>query len=178
MTRLKLNWIGVPSTEAGTRDIFRKVGTLVGCWIATNILAVSSFVFSSFIVSGLVEFVLFLAVMTNLLFYGFCVFVTGNTRQYLREIYNIQDTPHSDYLLAAIYMPFTIAQMGRHTADYNSLQARLCTASGLAEGADYSFIANVGTFNSFGSYKSFNDDATSVTGSVASTYAGSVASYY
>ena len=166
MTRLKLNWIGVPSNEAGTNAIFRKLGTLVAFWATVNIGAVSSYAYAFMYIQPYLEIVVMAVVMTNLWFYSFCVFVTGNTRQYLREIYNIQDGAGSDYLLAAIYMPFSIAQMGRHTADYNSLQGRLCTATGLAREADYSFISNINTMDSFGTYRSFNDDATSFGGSV------------
>ena len=71
-------------------------------------------------------------------------------------------------------MPFTITQMARHTADYNTLQARICTPSGLPNEADFSFIANVGTFGSYGSYASFGDEEVSVTASIASRYTGSV----
>jgi len=166
MTRLKLNWIGVPSNEAGTNAVFRKLGTLVTIWATVNIGAVSSYVYAFVYIKPYLELVVMAVVMTNLWFYSFCVFVTGNTRQYLREIYNIQDGAGSDYLLAAIYMPFSIAQMGRHTADYNSLQGRLCTDTGLAREADYSFISNINTMDSFGTYRSFNDDGTSFGGSV------------
>lgn len=176
MTRLKLNWVGASSTEKDTADIFRKLGKLVGVWASVNITTIAVSVIFMNTVSGFIDFLTFVCVMTNLWFYGFCIFVTGNTRNYLRKIYNISDSTESDYLLAAFYMPFTTAQMLRHTADYNELQGRLCTASGLSEEADYSFIANVGTFGSFGSYKSFGgDDEVSVTGSIASAYtAGSV----
>jgi len=170
MTRLNLNWIGAPSAEAETNAIFRKLWTTVGWWVTINIAAASSFTFH--LMSGIISPIeIFVFAMVNFWMYGFCVFVTGNTRSYLREIYNIQE-PDTDYLLSAIYMPWTIAQMGRHTADYNSLRARLCTATGLSEGTDYSFVANINSFNSYGggSYVSFNDDDSYG----ASTYASSV----
>ncbi len=172
MTRLKLNWVGASScTNADTLQIFQKIGTLVGCLAAIDITTISLSTCLLHIIPGLVEFLLFVCVMANFCFYGFCVFITGNTRKYLRGIYNINDTAESDYLLAAFYMPFTIAQMLRHTADYNSLQARICTPSGLSKEADFSFIANVATFGSYGSgsYASFNDEEVSV---AASKYTG------
>ena len=172
MTRLNLNWVGAPSNEAGTNAIFRKLGTVVIVWATINILGVSSYVCAFEYIRSCIEIVVFALVTTNLWFYGFCVFATGNARQYLREIYDIQDNAGSDHLLAAMYMPLTIAQMGRHTADYNSLKGRLCTATGLAQDADYSFISNTNSMQSFRSYKSFNDDdddGTSYGGSAAYT---------
>ena len=158
MTRLNLNWVGVPSNEAGTKAIFEKLGTVVTVWATINIVGVSSCVCVFEYIRPWMEMFVFVMVTTNLWFYAFCVFAIGNARQYLREIYNIHDGEGSDHLLAALYMPFTIAQMGRHTADYNALQGRICTATGLAQDADYSFVSNINSMNSFGSYKSFNDD--------------------
>lgn len=162
MTRLKLNWIGMPSDDDGTKYIFSRIGTIVVVWLALNLSAISLCIFAWTYVHYYIEALSFTLAMSNLWFYGFCVFATGNTRRYIRDIYNIKDGAGlSDYMLAAAYMPFTIAQMGRHTADYNSLQARMCSTTGLMEGADHSFIANLSSFNnSFGMYKSFNDEDT------------------
>ena len=174
MTRLHLNWIGVPQTKVDAKDKFYKLGMLVGCWLNINIVTISLCVFLYHAIYGFLEPLLFLCVMSNFCFYGFCIFATGNTRKYVRNIYNINDTPESDYLLAAVYMPFTVSQMLRHTADYNTLQARICSTSGLSQEADFSFIANMGTFGngSYGSYTSFGDEEVSV--SVSSRFAGSV----
>ncbi len=164
MTRLKLNWIGSPATQVETDEIYLKLGTLVVCWLSANILAAVSFQYRYMLgVLGTIE--IFAMVMINMFMFTFSVFATGNTRSYLRQVYNIQDVPGTDYLLAAVYMPLTIAQMLRHTADYNQLEAYMFTATGLFDGSDFDFIRPV---SSYGSYSTahFNDE-TSIVSSLA-----------
>lgn len=166
MTRLKLNWIGSPGTKDDTNAIFFKFGTLVLSWMSLNILSVVSFQFRYMHgVLGSIE--IFVMVMINMFMYTFCVFATGNTRNYLRQVYNIHDVPGTDYLVSAVYMPFTIAQMLRHTADYNQLEAYMFTTTGLFDGGDFDFLNGPGS----ASYSTYNsptyDDETSIVSSLA-----------
>lgn len=161
MTRLKLNWIGMPSNEVDTKSVFPKLGTIACIWFVVNTSTLCACFLAWTQMQNYIEAVSFLLVMLNLWCYGFCVFVTGNTRRYIRDIYNIRDSGMSDYLLAAIYMPFIIAQMGRHTADYNFLQGRICSSTGLVEDAEHSLTENMNVYKSFNDEVYDNDDTSS-----------------
>lgn len=174
MTRLKLNWIGMPSDEEGAKNIFPKFGTITLIWLVVNTSALCACMFAWTQMRYYIEAVSFLLVISNLWFYGFCVFVTGNTRRYIRDIYNIRDRGISDYSLAAMWMPFTIAQMGRHTADYNILQGSICSPTGLAKDADHSITENMNVYKSFNDEVYTNDD-TSYSGSLPETSSVSLA---
>uniref|UniRef100_A0A6S8YHM9 Uncharacterized protein n=1 Tax=Chaetoceros debilis TaxID=122233 RepID=A0A6S8YHM9_9STRA len=165
MTRLKLNWVGSIGTKDDTNAIFFKFGTIVLSWISLNVLSIVSFQFRYMNgVLGSVE--IFAMVMINMFMYTFCVFATGNTRNYMRQVYNIHDVPGTDYLVSAVYMPFTIAQMLRHTADYNQLEAYMFTTTGLFDGGgDFEFLNNVHSYSTYNSPT--YDDETSIVSSLA-----------
>ena len=99
-----------------------------------------------------VDIGLFLGV--NLLMFAFSVFITWNTRTFIREKYRIEDSESNDFIICAIAMPFVIAQMGRHTAEYHTSHAFCFTRSGLAEGTE---LSEPGSVISDGKYVPFSE---------------------
>ena len=99
-----------------------------------------------------VDIGLFLGV--NLLMYSLSILITGNTRTYIRQKYKIDtDSESGDFFVSAVAMPFAIAQMGRHTAEYRTSHSFCCTANGLAQGTE---LSEPGSVISDGSYVPFS----------------------
>ena len=73
----------------------------------------------------------------NLFMVGFVIFVTQSTRSFLREKYMIREErcfDLEDLCCAVTCLPCTVAQMARHTANYNTYEAVCCSKTGLPKG--------------------------------------------
>lgn len=75
--------------------------------------------------------------MVNLFMVGFVIFVTQSTRSFLREKYMIREErclDLEDLCCAVTCLPCAVAQMARHTANYNTYEAVCCSKTGLPDG--------------------------------------------
>lgn len=73
---------------------------------------------------------------------AYIVYATANCRASIREYSGIEEKPlyigprkfemGQDFLLAIFAMPFTIAQMGRHTASFDNYEGSFCSSHGLS----------------------------------------------
>lgn len=84
-------------------------------------------------VSAADTFSLFLVNVSLLIF---TIYATINTRNYIMQRYQIPVSrvgSHLETLLAAVFFPLSIAQMGRHTASYDIHQAVCCHPTGVIE---------------------------------------------
>jgi len=84
-------------------------------------------------VSAADTFSLFLVNISLLIF---TIYATINTRNYIMQRYQIPVSrvgSHLETLLAAVFFPLSIAQMGRHTASYDIHQAVCCHPTGVIE---------------------------------------------
>lgn len=133
MTRLQLNWIGNPAShEHESMKIYQKLNSVVSFWAITSFVSMSWTIFY-FVKTGLASITsIFIFVMVNLFMHVFTAFITGNTRIYLRELCDIADDFEEDYILSVFFLRFVIAQMGRHTGDYDKNDAYIWTATGLS----------------------------------------------
>ena len=69
---------------------------------------------------------------------GFIVFVAQSTRGTIRERFLIREErcdDLEDVCLSAFFLPCTVSQMARHTANYDEYDAACCTDTGLSAGA-------------------------------------------
>lgn len=137
MTRLELNWLGNPSSsEKETLDIYKKLNSVVTHWAVASLASLSWLIFS-YAKTGFPNIVsLFIFIMVNLFMHAFTAFIAGNTRIHLRKICDIYGDYGEDYIVSVFCLRFVIAQMGRHTGDYNKNKAYIWTVTGLADGLD------------------------------------------
>jgi hypothetical protein len=87
----------------------------------------------------------------NIAMIAYNIYATASTRANIREYSGIGEertiavgnrkfAQGQDYLLSIFAMPFTIAQMGRHTASYENFEASFCTHHGLSKDVTMSDI--------------------------------------
>lgn len=131
-TRGKLNWLGLPA--ASTQDVssvFTKLRLVAIGHTLSNLLLLSAIYWnwSHDILSSLC---IFLLVMVNLLNRAFLVIICGNTRCSIRRSNNIpQMFELEDFLLPLLFLRFVVAQLGRHTVDYNKVEAVVLSTDGI-----------------------------------------------
>lgn len=75
--------------------------------------------------------------LVNVCMYAFTVFVAQSTRSSIREKFMIREErcyDLEDVMCASTCLPCTVAQMARHTANYDDYEAVCCSKSGLPDG--------------------------------------------
>ena len=75
--------------------------------------------------------------VVNVCMYGFAVFVAQSTRSSIREKFMIREErcyDLEDVMCASTCLPCTVAQMSRHTANYDDYEAVCCSKTGLPDG--------------------------------------------
>lgn len=78
-----------------------------------------------------------LLVVVNFIYFIVLVVACGNTRWTIRRRNNIpQLFELADYLMPLFYLPFVIAQLGRHTVDYSVYKAQIFSQTGLPHGVE------------------------------------------
>lgn len=76
----------------------------------------------------------------NIAYSLFVVYLTSATRGSLREKYYIRESRFHDLedcCCATFCLPFSLAQMARHTADYSEYEGVCCNESGLPDSYEY-----------------------------------------
>lgn len=76
--------------------------------------------------------------LVNIVFVVYMIVAIAKTRRYIREKYSIREKycrGCEDCMCAYCCPCLTIAQMARHTADYDTYNARACTSTGLPPNA-------------------------------------------
>ena len=84
--------------------------------------------------------------LVNLCMYGFTVFVAQSTRSSIREKFMIREErchDLEDVMCAATCLPCTVAQMARHTANYDHYEAVCCSKTGLPDGVKVKHTATM-----------------------------------
>lgn len=75
--------------------------------------------------------------LVNFCMYAFAVFVAQSTRSSIREKFMIREErcyDLEDVMCASTCLPCTVAQMARHTANYDYYEAVCCSKTGLPDG--------------------------------------------
>lgn len=105
-------------------------------WAALNTIILSGLEMKAskfLVVSAADKFSLFLV---NASLLAFTIYATINTRNYIMERYRIPVSgvgSHLETILAAVFFPVSIAQMGRHTANYDVYEGVCCHPTGIVE---------------------------------------------
>lgn len=77
-----------------------------------------------------------LVLIADLCLYGYFIYLTSKTRRLVCEEFNIDHYScmmYHDEIVSFFLAPFVVAQMGRHTADYDTYVGNFCTKTGLSD---------------------------------------------
>ncbi len=120
-------------SENEVSSIFWKFGTVFGVHILSNVALICSVCYSWS--QGVVSSAgIFSLILINMINSAFAVVVCGNTRCSIRRKNNIpQMFELEDYFLSLAYLRLVIAQLGRHTVDYSTIESVFFSATGIAE---------------------------------------------
>jgi Cys-rich protein (TIGR01571 family) len=132
MTRLQLTWLGEPGPMISTRNTFNIVVTIIGCYfVYSTMLAIYSMPYD---VNTVPPFVPVLKALGSLLFSVWSFYSLCKTRENTRARYSIpEERCHGceDCCCALFCTCCTVAQMARHTGDYENYPGTCCTSTGL-----------------------------------------------
>ncbi len=122
----------MPASNEEWRAVQENLVFTIGLTVAVNILVI--YVTYVHYTKGLfitMDFVVFFT--TNILFWLFSVLLTVRTRKHIREKYHIREAfCLEDYVKTIIFLPWTVAQLGRHTVDYKKFTPYFFTLTGVS----------------------------------------------
>jgi len=142
MTRLQLNWNTKPGNQMETQRTFPIILYIViSFFILDRILIYSELaLLSSDGYGELTAGSMIVACIRNiieLIYLVYQVYTIMQTRKFLRSKYAIPSVYCSenteDFCCALCCSCLTVAQMGRHTTDYDTYHSTCCTKTGLPE---------------------------------------------
>jgi len=135
MTRLKLNWNAKPGNEIETQKTFLLVLYIVITFFILDFILVHletslSFTPGASVAAGIRNII-------KLAYLVYQVYSIMMTRKYLRSKYAIPTmycSENTEDLCCALCCSFcTVAQMGRHTTDYDTYHSACCSKTGLPD---------------------------------------------
>lgn len=132
-TRMQLNWCGHSGNKVDAYAVQNNMLAMVVFWFVLN--AVGIYYLLVQWVRGWLDLNDAIPIISfNVFMYLLTVIVVTNTRKQVREKCEISDDcPGEDLCKTITFMPCTIAQMGRHTADYENFPGYCCSKTGLPE---------------------------------------------
>lgn len=150
ITRMQLSWYGTPAANVAQVAIAFQVLVmmLVGYWcLRIFVFMVIAYMDPNASPSTIIYVdprpsYFFFAALDDVLFYvycAFCVIIIRNIRSHMRQRYAIPESENTchqgceDCCCSLMCPCFTVSQMLRHTADYNTYQATCCSKTGLAK---------------------------------------------
>lgn len=103
-------------------------------WAGLNVTIITGFEFklARYLTLSVADF--FSLILVNVSLFAFTIYATINTRNYIMQRFQIpvgRFGSHIETLLSAIFFPVSIAQMGRHTASYESQKGACCHPTGI-----------------------------------------------
>lgn len=137
MTRLKLTWLGNEGSVSQTASTFRILLWITIAFIVTRILQYFPLFFFTDEYGSLTNmgYVVYnTCTFLILSFFIFFIALTCKTRKHIRNKYNIpEQSCHGceDCCCAYWCSCCTVAQMARHTGDYESYAGRCCSETGM-----------------------------------------------
>ena len=147
MTRMGLDHMGnrapeIPAT--GIDSTFGMIMTIISCWVLLNFFIGSGLHYKmveGIALSGADLAAVYLVDLGMFLYTAVAAF---NTRYEIRRRYEIPQGRFSDVkdiVYSSLLLPFSIAQMARHTIKYDEVEGRFCTTTGLPAGVEADFFA-------------------------------------
>ncbi len=92
--------------------------------------------------------------IADLILFGYFIHLTAKVRRLVRQEYNIEENEclgYGDEILSCFCAPFVVAQMGRHTADYDTYVGTFCTKTGLSNHIEVKLPSDVEEYHAMGS---------------------------
>jgi len=136
MTRTGLDWRARPANKLVSSLSCTNLAVFLFFWIAINCSAAFMFMVRWQRGQDLGADIYGPIVALNLLFLFHLQKLVKNTREAIRDKYQIPETQCigcEDCLCSTFCMSCTICQMGRHTADFDTYNGTCCTRTGLPE---------------------------------------------
>mmetsp|Transcript_1162 Transcript_1162/g.2318 ORF Transcript_1162/g.2318 Transcript_1162/m.2318 type:complete len:168 (+) Transcript_1162:482-985(+) len=142
MSRLQLNWLGSKDTPINAGNTFRTILILLCAYY--TVVAAWSYIFPGAYTNDENGEEIhipdplgtFLINTLQLIFFVWSLVALTRTRKYLREKYEIpEERCHGfeDLVCSFCCSMCTVAQMNRHTADYDNYDSMCCTENGLSQ---------------------------------------------
>ena len=137
--RLQLDFLGrprFPGTEQRYTNRFIML-FVTGSWTLLNVALIYAANYKWMRAMDITASDLTAFALVNITMYGFAVFVAQSTRSSIREKFMIREErcyDLEDVMCASTCLPCTVAQMARHTANYNDYEAVCCSKTGLPDG--------------------------------------------
>jgi len=132
-TRLQLNWYGRSGTKVDSYAVQNNMLAIVIFWLVLNVIAIH-YMMVQWLRGWWFYTDAFPTIAINVVMYIITVIVVTNTRKHVREKCEISDDcPGEDFCKTVTCMPCTVAQLGRHTADYENFPGYCCSKTGLPE---------------------------------------------
>lgn len=148
MTRMKLSWLGKPGNAAETAGTFRIIASMVMSYFVLDRL-LGLYIFGDIFLfwspdypDQFDESVIVCVWLRRLLFCAYFLFghvyILMNVRAYIREKYAIPEqygcpSGCEDACCSCFCSWCTVAQIARHTTDYDTYRATCCSETGLPE---------------------------------------------
>mmetsp|Transcript_2443 Transcript_2443/g.3099 ORF Transcript_2443/g.3099 Transcript_2443/m.3099 type:complete len:225 (+) Transcript_2443:76-750(+) len=136
LQRLRLNWLGNEGTAAQTKNTFRNL-----LWMTISYYSVReimSYSFAYLTTESSKQAMLYAFDALNLLFGVFVLYLVAKTRSKVRARYDIptENCGACEDVCCSFWCSCcTVAQISRHTADYENYPALCCSETGLAPNA-------------------------------------------
>ena len=92
-------------------------------------------------------------VIVDISLFGYFIYMTAKVRRIVRQEYYIQEDScmgYRDEVLSLFCSPFVVAQMGRHTADYETYVGMFCTKTGFSDHIEVKLPSDDRTYNAVG----------------------------
>lgn len=134
LTRAQINTNGSPAkTKLEIYLTYQKLAAITFFCIGMNAIALGS-IYVNWVRGVYMLFDFMLLILVQALYYIQMVVITTSTRNAIRQMYRIPQCcgRGSDFLVSIMFTPLVIAQLGRHTCDYDVYQSRFFSRNGLS----------------------------------------------
>eukprot|EP00542_Grammatophora_oceanica_P010315 CAMPEP_0194027990 /NCGR_PEP_ID=MMETSP0009_2-20130614/2022_1 /TAXON_ID=210454 /ORGANISM="Grammatophora oceanica, Strain CCMP 410" /LENGTH=254 /DNA_ID=CAMNT_0038667215 /DNA_START=47 /DNA_END=811 /DNA_ORIENTATION=- len=131
MKRLELTYLGTPGPVAGTKFTFKVVITLVICYIIYS--TALEFAAAPYPVDAVPLYITIMSVVGSVLFSLWAIYSMCRTRETIRARYSIKEEhcKGCEDLCCSFWCTCcVVAQMSRHTGEYENYKATCCTETG------------------------------------------------
>jgi Cys-rich protein (TIGR01571 family) len=138
MQRMMLTWLGEPGPIISTKNSFKVVLTIVVCYFIYSVsLELATLPYD---VDSVPAYIPALKMAGSILFSVWALYALCRTRETIRNRYSIEEErcQGCEDLCCAFWCSCcTVAQVARHTGDYEEYPATCCTQTGLPPGAPF-----------------------------------------
>lgn len=138
MQRMLLTWLGEPGPIVSTKNSFKVVVTLVACYFIYALAL--EFATVPYTIEDTPAWLPALKTVGSIIFSVWALYALCRTRENIRARYSIPEERCNgcEDLCCSLWCTCcTVAQVARHTGDYEDYPASCCTPTGLSAGAPF-----------------------------------------